>query len=179
MMSLVTDRLVLREFEGLDWKEVHKYASDPEVVRYMEWGPNTEVETRAFIQRAIGYQQEHPRRNHELAVVLKAGNPLIGGCGIHISNRDNREGWIGYCVNRNFWGEGYATEAARALLTFGFGQGGLHRIFATCDPANVASIRVLEKIGMLHEGRLRQHKLSKGRWRDSFLYAILEQDWKR
>jgi len=73
----------------------------------------------------------------------------------------------------------YATEAARALLTFGFGQLRLHRIFATCDPANTASARVLEKIGMQREGLLREHEWVKGRWRDSFLYAILDHEWKK
>lgn len=178
-LSLTTERLVLREFDELDWQAVHEYASDPEVVRYMEWGPNTEDESRNFIRQAIAYQQEQPRRNYEFAVVLKARDRLIGGCGIHVSNPDSREGWIGYCFNRHFWGQGYATEAARALLTFGFDRLKLHRVFATCDPANIVSISVLEKIGMQREGHLREHKWAKGRWRDSFLFAILDHEWER
>ena len=178
-LSLTTDRLVLREFDELDWQKVHEYASDPEVVRYMEWGPNTQEETRNFIQRAIAYQQEQPRRNYEFAVVLKTGDLLIGSCGIHVSNPDTREGCIGYCFNRHFWGHGYASEAARALLAFGFNRLNLHRIFATCDPVNIASIRVLEKISMQREGHLREHKWSKGKWRNSFLYAILDHEWRQ
>ncbi len=80
--------------------------------------------------------------------------------------------------SRGFWEKGYATEASRALMDFGFAELGLHRIFATCDPANTASAHVLEKLGMKREGRLREHKWSKGKWRDSFLYAMLEQEWK-
>ncbi len=176
---LTTDRLLLRDFDELDWQALHEYACDPEVVRHMEWGPNTEEESRDFIRWAIAYQKEQRRRNYELAVVLKTEDRLIGGCGIHVSEPDSREGFIGYCFNRLFWGQGYATEAARALLEFGFNQLGLHRIFATCDPENIASAHVLEKIGMQREGHLREHKWAKGKWRDSLLYAVLEQEWDR
>jgi len=174
-----TERLVLRDFEETDWEAVHAYASDPEVVRYMDWGPNTEEETKNFIQRGIAHQKEQPRRNYTLAMVLKADGRLVGGCGIEVSNPDNREGWIGYCLNRNFWGQGYATETAKVLLEFGFNHLNLHRVFATCEPANIASAQVLEKIGMQREGRLREHKWAKRKWRDSLLYAILDYEWKK
>jgi ribosomal-protein-alanine N-acetyltransferase len=104
---------------------------------------------------------------------------LIGACGIYVSNPDGQEGWIGYVFNRNFWGRGYATETAKALLKFGFNQLNLHRIFATCDPANIASAHVLEKISMQREGHLREHKMAKGKWCDLLLYAILDYEWER
>jgi RimJ/RimL family protein N-acetyltransferase len=179
MEAVRTERLALRDLKESDWEAIHSYASDPEVARYMDWGPNTKEDTENFIQQAIANQREQPRRNYTLAIALKVEDTLIGGCGIHVSNPDNREGWLGYCLNRHFWRSGYATETARGLLEFGFTQLNLHRIFATCDPANVASARVLEKIGMQREGHLRQHKWAKGAWRDSFLYAILDYEWKR
>lgn len=171
-----TERLLLRDLMEADWQSVHSYASDPEVVRYMNWGPNTEEETKGFIQRALAGQNEKPRRNYTVAIVVRNENELIGGCSICVSNVDNREGWIGYCLNRHFWGKGYATETANALVDFGFDKLSLHRIFATCDPANTASAHVLEKIGMKREGRIREHMWAKGKWRDSLLYAILEQE---
>jgi ribosomal-protein-alanine N-acetyltransferase len=174
-----TERLVLRDFKKADWKAAHSYGSDPEVVRYMDWGPNTEEDTKKFIHRAIASQKEQPRKTYTLAIILKPESKLIGGCGIYVSNPENREGWIGYCLNRNFWGKGYATETARTLLKFGFEQLNLHRIFATCDPANIASARVLEKIGMKCEGHIREHKWAKGKWHDSLLYGILDYEWKQ
>jgi hypothetical protein len=75
-----------------------------------------------------------------------------------------------------FWGKGYATETANALVDFGFDKLNLHRVFATCDPANTASAHVLEKIGMKREGRMREHMWARGKWRDSLLYAILEHE---
>jgi ribosomal-protein-alanine N-acetyltransferase len=174
-----TGRLVLRDLQEDDWQAVNSYASDPEVVRYMDWGPNTEDDTKIFIQRSIANQKERPRRDYTLALVLKPDDRLIGGCGIRVSDPDNREGWIGYCLNRHFWGQGYATETAQGLLRFGFDRLDLHRIFATCDPENVASARVLEKVGMKREGHLRERKWAKGKWRDSLMYAILDHEWKR
>lgn len=175
---LTVDRLALREFAQDDWQAVHEYAADPEVVRYMTWGPNDEEQTRGFIRRGMAGQEEFPRRKYELAIVLQAETRLIGGCGIVVSDPDDNGGWIGYCFNRRYWGQGYATEAATALLAFGFAQLGLHRIWATCDPANLASAHVLEKSGMQREGHLREHKWEKGRWRDSLLYAVLEHEWR-
>jgi ribosomal-protein-alanine N-acetyltransferase len=171
-----TERLVLRDDEELDWKDVHIYASDSEVVRYVDWGPNTADETRGFIERSIAAGKEEPRKIYELAILLKQDEKLIGGCGIHVSDVGNREGWIGYCLNRNFWGQGFGTETARALLRFGVDQLKLHRIFALCDPENTASAHVLEKVGMQREGYLRERKLRRGKWHDELLYAIVDHD---
>lgn len=174
-----TARLKLREFHEADWVQVHKYASDPEVVRFIGWGPNTEEDTKKFIQRSLLQQKENPRLNYSLAIVLRDQNELVGGCGLYESNIKNFEGWIGYCLNRQFWGYGYATETARALLDLGFSSLKLHRIFATCDPENPASAHVMEKIGMQYEGRLRENLwCSDGSWRDSLVYAIIDREWK-
>ena len=178
IQPIVTPRLLLREFVPEDFSAVMRYASDPEVTRHMLWGPNGEVETRGFLNHAIHCQGEARRTAYELAVILKDTNELIGGCGIGIVHADHREGEIGYCFDKAYWGNGYATEAARALLSYGFETLKLHRIYATCSPANHGSAHVLEKCGMQREGVLRQHKWMKGAWRDSFLYSILEQEYQ-
>lgn len=156
-----TSRLVLRDLQESDWEAVHACASDPEVVRYMEWGPETKEGTTDFIQRSITSQKQEPRRDYPLAVVLRSDDRLIGGYSISVSAPNSREGWIGYCLNRQFWGKGYATETVRALLGLGFDRLRLHRIFVTCEPANIASAHVLEKDGMQREAHLREH-VSKG-----------------
>ncbi len=176
-LSLTTNRLTIRDFKMSDWQRVHMYASDPEVVKYMEWGPNTADESKDFVRVAIAIQKDSPRRHFDLAIVTNTEDFLIGGCGLYITSSHNREAFIGYCLSRNSWGKGYATEVAKRLLCFGFTQLQLHRIFATCDPLNVASARVLEKCGMQLEGQLRENKLIGKRWRDSLLYAILEHEW--
>lgn len=178
MPTLETSRLLLRDFEETDWQAVHRYAADPKVVRYMTWGPNTEEETRTYLALTRAAQQSQPRLDFELALILKSKQRLIGGCGLHLTNLPHQEAELGYYLERAAWKQGYATEAALAMLAFGFEHVGLHRIFATCDPANTGSARVLEKIGMHYEGRLREHLWVKERWRDSLLYAVLEQEWQ-
>jgi RimJ/RimL family protein N-acetyltransferase len=82
-----------------------------------------------------------------------------------------------YTIHPSYWGQGYATEAAHGLLAFGFGELRLHRIWADCDPANLASVRVLEKLGMRREGHLIENAWIKGAWEDSLIFAILDREW--
>ncbi len=177
-VELETERLVLREFRKDDWKVVHEYAVDPEVVRYMPWGPNDERDTKDFIARALASQLEDPRTKFEFAITVAATDRLIGGTGIRISRPESLGADMGYCLRRDVWSDGYATEAARAVVAFGFERLGLHRIFATCDIENAASARVLGKAGMRREAHFREDEWVRGQWRSSYLYAILVQEWK-
>lgn len=174
-MHIETERLIIRDFTADDWEDVHIYAKDPLVTRYMLWGPNTEEETKSFIARVLAYQQVQPRLGYELAVTLRENNWLIGGCGIHL---EGRNGEIGYSFRPEYWRQGYATEASQALLAQGFNQFGLHRIYATCRPDNIGSAKVLEKIGMTKEGFLREHLWSKNKYHSSFLFSILEHEYR-
>jgi RimJ/RimL family protein N-acetyltransferase len=93
MKIIKTKRLILRDLEEADWQAVHEYASDPEVVRYMDWGPNTEDETTEFIRRAIASQKERPRRNFTLAIVLKSENsPSEAADSMHQTQTIERDG---------------------------------------------------------------------------------------
>ena len=84
---------------------------------------------------------------------------------------------LGYAIRYDRWGRGYATEASRAMLDFGFRVLGLHRISAACGPENRASQRVVEHLGMQPEGRIRDHVFTNGAWRDSLTYSLLEHEW--
>lgn len=174
-----TQRLILRELEETDTQEVHKYASDTEVTKYVPFGPNTLKQTEEFVRMCIKYQYQKDRVDFELAVIEKKDSKLIGACGLHISDREYREGWIGYSLNKMCWGNGYGTDIAKTLLDIGFSQLKLHRIYATCHPDNLSSEKILQKIGMKKEGYLRKHIWSKGSWRDSLLYAILENEYSQ
>ena len=171
-MELTTARLFLRPFRADDHAELHAIAGDPEVVRWMDWGPNTPEETAVFLGYALESEAATPRRTWKFAVIRET---LIGSAELHIESPEHRRGTMGYLIAPAAQGQGYATEAARAVLDFGLTEGGLHRITATCDPENVGSTRVLEKIGMSREGHLRDHFLIRGEWRDRLLYARLAQ----
>lgn len=176
-LSLRTERLVLRDFEDADKEPVRCFVSDPEVVRYMEWGPWGEEETESFIRRAVSDSLFQPRRRFQLAVVLTEEERVIGRGEILLAGPLGLRGTIGYVLDRHYWGSGYGTEVAEALVAFGFAELGAHRIVATCDTRNGASIRVLEKIRMRREAHFRRDRWQKGEWRDSFLYAALENEW--
>ncbi|MGE7916079.1 GNAT family N-acetyltransferase [Lysinibacillus xylanilyticus] len=168
-------RVILREMEEKDWIDVHTYASQPIVCQYQPWGPNSEKESQDFVKQVILDTTKNPRSRFVFAIIEK--KMLIGAGEINIRDFTNREGEIGYIVNPEYWGMGYATEVSKLLIEFGFETLNLHRIFATCDPRNVGSSKVLEKIGMTKEGRIREDLLLKDGWRDSLLYSILEQEW--
>ena len=176
-MQLSTERLVLRELNHSDVNDIQEYATDPEVIKYLTFGPNTKEESKQFIELCIGHQKEEQRRNYELGITLPSENKLIGGCGIRVTSPGNSVANIGYCLNRNYWGKGFATEAANGLLRYGFEELRIHRIYAICDPENVASKRVLEKTGMVYEGHLRQNVVIHGEHRDSLMYSILKHEW--
>jgi RimJ/RimL family protein N-acetyltransferase len=179
MIQIKTERLLLRELEYSDLSDIQEYATDPQVIKYLTFGPNTEQDSRSFIEYTKSQQSQDPRQSYELGIILPVENKLIGGCGIRITQPHYLVGNIGYCLNRKYWGKGYATESALGLLGFGFDDLGFHRIFAICDPENIASRRVLEKIGMQYEGHLRENVIIHGEHRDSLMYAILKQEWKK
>jgi ribosomal-protein-alanine N-acetyltransferase len=175
---LAGERVLLRELAADDWPAVHAYATLPEVFRFQPWGPNAAEETRAYVDAIIEAGREEPRARYALAIVLKATQALIGVCELVVKSRRFGIGEIAYVLHPLHWGHGYATEAARLLLDFGFGPQSMHRIQATCDPRNAASSGVLRRLGMQYEGRLRDTMLIRDGWRDSDLYSMLEDEWR-
>ena len=175
---LTTQRLILRDFIESDWEAVLAYQQDPLYLRYNEWTSRTADNVRAFVQMFLDHQKQEPRIKFQFAVTLKGTGQLIGNCGIRRDSAEAHEADIGYELDPRFWGKGYATEAAWAVLGFGFTQMNLHRVTAWCVADNTASAHVLEKLGMRQEGRFREHQYFKGRWWDTLLYAILYEEWR-
>jgi RimJ/RimL family protein N-acetyltransferase/SAM-dependent methyltransferase len=176
--TLKTDRLLLRDFEMSDFEEVYAFRSDPNVMRYFTGETETADEVSTFLRRTAEYRAQQPQTQFRFAIVLRAENRVIGGCGLDIVDMRVREGEIGYHLLTSCWGQGYATEAAQALLRFGFEDLKLHRLFADCFAANGASARVMEKAGLKYEARLRQNRLSAEGWDDTLIYSLLEDEWR-
>ncbi|MCL4264610.1 MAG: GNAT family N-acetyltransferase [Anaerolineae bacterium] len=177
-MEFITERLALREFEESDWTAVLAYQSDPLYLRYYEWTDRTPEAVQEFVQMFLDHQQERPRTKFQLAVTRKATGQLIGNCGVRLKYAGAHEGDIGYELAPEQWGHGYATEAARAIVDFGFTQLKLHRISSWCVADNTGSAHVLQKLGMQPEGRLRENEQYKGRYWDTLLFAILDYEWQ-
>ncbi|WP_313893046.1 GNAT family protein [Psychrobacillus sp.] len=169
-------KIILREMEERDWEDVHKYASKEIVCQYQPWGPNNEQQTKDFVNEVLADAKKEGRTRFVFSIIDKENESMIGAGEFNIRDLANKTGEIGYIVNPDFWGNGIATEVAKLLIEFGFKQLQFHRIYATCDPRNIASSKVLEKVGMTKEGLLRENILLKDGWRDSFIFGILEQD---
>lgn len=172
MRELVTARLRLRAFTADDVDAVHAYASDPEVCRHVQWGPNSPHETQEFIDENVAAGPGSDERGNWTWAVTLDGD-VLGTCSLWVSNREHARGELGYVLHREHWGRGITTEAAAAVLEFGLTTVGLARVEATCRPENTGSRRVLEKIGMQQEGHLRSHLVVRGERRDSLLFAVV------
>ncbi len=178
-MMLTTNRLILREFEASDWRAVLAYQNDPLYLRYNPWNYRTEEDVRQFVQLFVSWSQEVPRRKFQFAIILRSEQRLIGNCGIRMKTSQSWEADIGYELDSRYWNNGYATEAAYTLLSFGFDDLRLHRIWAHCVRENTGSAHVLEKIGMRREGCFLESEWMKNRWWDTLQYAILDREWNQ
>ena len=177
-MRIATDRLILREFVVEDWPDVLAYQRDSRYLRLYPWTDRTEEDAKEFVQMFIDQQNESPRRKFQLAITLPESDRLIGNCGIRRKLENDWEADVGYELAPDLWGRGYATEAAQAMVDFGFMEMRLHRISSWCIADNLASARVLEKIGLRLEGRLRRNEYFKDAWWDTLVYGMLRDEWQ-
>jgi ribosomal-protein-alanine N-acetyltransferase len=126
-----------------------------------------------MIAGAVQRAQDEPRTEYYLAVTTP-DDELVGF--VRLALTGVKAAQLGYAIRADRWGKGYATDAARRMVAFGFGELQLHRISAAVGPDNAASIAVVRKLGMQYEGRLRDHVFTNGAWRDSMLYSVLERE---
>jgi RimJ/RimL family protein N-acetyltransferase len=171
--TLETSRLRLRPYRESDIVELLPLVGTREVaattLRIAH--PYTEHDARAFLELT-----QEPDKIW-LAITLRTDGRQIGGVGLRVED-EHRHAELGYWLGVPYWGQGYATEAARELLRFGFKELALHRIFASHFGHNPASGRILAKLGMRYEGCQRQHLRKWDQFVDSELYGILRQEWK-
>jgi RimJ/RimL family protein N-acetyltransferase len=178
-MELETQHLILREFKAEDWAEVLAYQSDNRYLQYYPFIERSVEDVKVFIQMFLDQQEQQPRTKFQLAITLKSSGRLIGNCGVRQEKPGAHQGEIGYELSPDYWGQGFATETAQVMVDFGFSGLHLHRIWAECIADNQRSARVLEKLGMRLEGRLRENQFFKGRWWDTLVYALLAEEWTR
>ena len=173
-----TPRLILRPFEVSDLPAALAYLSDPEVLRYLPCEPFSDEEARVFIEESLDDDSRGKEFPPRLAVVLKDSGVLVGHVSFEVFSSKHRTREIGYVFHRLYQGKGYATEASRALIGYGFRMLNLHRVVATCDPRNPASYGVMEKLGMRREAHFKRDVQIHGQWSDEYFYAILEEEWE-
>ncbi|SES12807.1 aminoglycoside 6'-N-acetyltransferase [Pedococcus cremeus] len=179
-VPITTDRLVLRSFRPGDEADVFAYRSVPEVVRFIPGDPRTTDEVADLVaERASAGRLDVDRPALTLAVEL--GGRVVGDVLIHLAGPngvDLRQVEIGWVFAPDVAGNGYATEAARALVRVSFEELGVHRVWARVEPRNEPSVRLCERLGMRREGVLKQASWFKGEWTDLAFYALLADEYR-
>jgi RimJ/RimL family protein N-acetyltransferase len=178
-MEIHGDAIVLRELSPADAAAAFVWAGDRRFFEYMTVEPVASVEEEAALLREWEAEARLvPRRQYRLGIVERDTSTLVGIVRLGIVNPEQREADLGYGLRHDRWGRGITVVAAGLLLDVAFADLGLHRVFAYHDPANRASGRVMEKLGMTYEGTLRENMLGRDGWRDSAVWAVLEDEWR-
>jgi len=175
---LRTDRLVLRPFEPADLEDFVAYRLRPDVQRYLY---NVAVDKSAcaelLAKRVNETELTEEGQRIALVVQLPEGR-VIGDVVLKWLSAQDRQGEIGYSLNPDHQGRGYASEAAARMLRLGFEEFGLHRIVARCDPRNEPSWRLMERLGMRREAHFRDFGILRGEWGDLYVYAMLAEEYR-
>ncbi|GGN11255.1 N-acetyltransferase [Lentzea pudingi] len=176
---LITGRLLLRPFEPTDLDDFHAYRSRPEVFRYLYDEPVSREECADLLAKLVADNElTGEGQRLTLAIHLPEAGRVIGSAMLKWRSESNRQGEIGYSLDPEFQGRGYASEAARKMLELGFDGLGLHRVVAECDPRNEPSWRLMERLGMRREAHFRELEVFKGEWGDLFVYAMLAEEYR-
>ena len=203
-IRLETPRLILRRFENRDLGPFYRYRNDPEVARYQGWDvPYSHQDAEDMVKEMKTVPYGSPGCWVQLAIELKAiearaggvfpakdaernafespssnnEGVMIGDIAFVILEQDSQQAEIGFTLDRAYQGHGYGTEAVRRLLDDLFEQRHLHRVRANIDPLNLASARLLTRLGFRLEGHMVESLWFKGRWADEDWYAILQREW--
>src|SRR5262249_35731115 len=136
---------------------------------YLHWEPRSREETAVWLDRVVTGEGDN------LAVIRKDTGEFIGDVGMWPAEHNGAEG--GYVLHPDHQGNGFATEAVRELIPFGFADRGYHRIFAQLDARNDSSRKLLERLGMRREAHFLRNEFVKGEWTDGYVYAMLADEW--
>ena len=180
MKEIRTKRTRLRLLTPSDLHVVHELHSFPELAKYNTLGiPKDIEETKAIVKTSVEGNQKSEIMSYSFAVELLETGNVIGLFGFNLGNKKYKDAEVWYKIHPEFWNKGYATETLKAVIFFGFETLNLHRIQAGCAIENLASIKVLEKCGMIREGHCRQTLPLKTGWADNYEYALLETDGRK
>jgi RimJ/RimL family protein N-acetyltransferase len=171
------DQVRLRDFRMADLDDSMGVVADDRVTQWLSFDSLTREQQEQRLAATIERAKATPRREYYLAVATHASDRLIGFVRLGLDGVNAAK--LGYAIAHDHWGQGYATDACRTFVGFGFDVLGLHRISAAIGPDNAASIAVVSRLGFVHEGRIRDHVYTNGVWRDSELYSILAHEWNR
>lgn len=177
--SFETDRLIVRKFTQKDLNDIFDYAKNPNVARYVTWEPHQSLEdSQKFIDYAL---KTYALGGIDPMAMVCKDDPdqrVIGSIGLIPVSPKNRTFELAYAISEDYWGKGFAVEASKVLINFAFKTYAIERLQCRCDILNPQSLRVMEKLGMKHEGILKASMYLKGRPRDMHMLSIVKPDFK-
>ena len=177
-MLLSTPRLQFDSLRPEDADALFRYRADPVVARYQGWCPASVVEARAFIAAQQMLTLDTPGSWVQQAIRLRTDGTLVGDLGVHMPESREESVEFGVTIAPHSQRHGYASEAARALFAHVFGPMDRHRVHASVDPRNLASMAMLRGLGMRQEAHHRQSLWFHDEWVDDVVFAILGDEWR-
>ena len=175
-----TDRLTLRPFLDSDFDAMHAMRSSADAVRYLYEEPFSPEQTRDLLARKMAATAwDHEGGGFTCAVVERSSGLTVGDANLEWVSERDRTAEVGFIFDPRHHGKGFATEAARALVDRAFTAAGMHRVIGRTEARNVASSRVLEKLGMRLEAHFVENEWVKNEWQSEHVYAVLEHEWAR
>ncbi len=177
-IEIQTPRLTLREWSQEDVPLVHQLLSEPDVARFNTIGIPTSIQVVQDLLQPTLDDRHQPVRKHYGWSMLNSDATFVGEIGMNLAAARFKSAEIYYSVSSAYWGKGFASEAAQAIVQFAFDHLQLHRLEAGVATFNPGSIRVLEKIGMKREGLRRKILPINGEWIDNYMYAMLDEDYQ-
>lgn len=179
-LPVETERLMLRPFRKTDLEAVMAYHALPEVQRYLDWKARDRSECRVALDGMCAQRRlNRPGDTLSLAVERRADAKLVGQVSLRWTDATAGQAEVRFAFNPVYRRQGYATEAVKAAFDIGFDHYGFHRIFARCGAKNVASARLMRRLGMRLEAHYREHALFQGEWDEELHFAILDREWRR
>jgi RimJ/RimL family protein N-acetyltransferase len=168
-----TERLHLRPIKPEDARAVFNYRSDAIANQYQGWIPKTVDDALDFIQNKTSSDIDVSNTWHQLVITLKENNEMIGDIGLHFLGKESMQVEIGCTLNKNYQGNGYATEALTEIMKYLFVDLNKRRIVTSIDPRNLPSIALVERLGFRKEAHFKESINVNGEWVDDVVYAML------
>lgn len=178
MLTIRTDRLLLRDFEPADLPAYARLRAHPLHQRFCPEEDARRDKAEELLRLFLAWSREWPRLRYQLAVVLPSRG-VIGSVGVRVTSEPERQGSFGCELDAHYWGYGYAYEASRAVIEYGFEELGLHRIYAEVIEENVTAVGLAERLGMRREGTLRENRWFRSRWWNTTILSVLEFEYLR
>ena len=179
LQRMESERLVLRPLTFEDLDELLPFHSDPEVVRFIPWPVRDRDQVIEWLHKAVEFTDLANEGDYlALAIVSKDSDQVIGQVNAMYRSTLNQTAEIGYVINPQFGSQGFASEAAIALVDALFDSGKFRRVIARLDARNDASVRLLERINFRREAHHLEDDFFKEEWTSTYIYAVLKSEWE-